>query len=373
MEDKVFQMSCAAFDAQAETIAQFFSRFEVQMSDALHKTRNHTIRQAAILLRALPVAMITDIQVKIAPVELKDATYDEIKSNLLESYTVKKSVIGAAVHFFTSKQEQGQTIEEYSKKIKSRASQCGFDQQISLNRILRDVFVAGSNSAPVLSTIMESADSMTFEESVEKAKLIQQIREDTAVMQRPANIHVSTTSIQDTTELNQVTRKVPENYKCARCGQVSSHFVDQCFAISLTCRLCKKFGHIAKVCRSSRRSNNNLHQVNHQESTNEDQINVVSVKRKQTGNKRSSPNSLHATTPKVVQSGVPASTLQATPSSYSVGRKAASGMEHSAVTHTSPPPVVLHRDTVTPTPPQFRQGERSTCDGDTNDISHFLY
>ena len=155
--------SCANFDAEAETIGEFFCRFEVQMSVQLHRVRQDEIKKAAILLRSLPVSMVTDIQRRIAPVALADAEYEVIKRNLLESYSVKKSVIGSAVQFFSCKQQQGQSVEDFKKKLKFLASQCGFDQQVPLNRILRDVFVSGLNSTPVLSAVMISAENLSFE------------------------------------------------------------------------------------------------------------------------------------------------------------------------------------------------------------------
>ena len=98
--------------------------------------------------------------------------------------------MGAAVGFFTCKQEQDQSIEEFSKKLKFLASSCGFEQQITLDRLsLRDVFIAGSNSAPVLSVVLQSADKISFSEAINKAKLIQQIREDTVSTQVPMKVY----------------------------------------------------------------------------------------------------------------------------------------------------------------------------------------
>ena len=148
------------------------------------------------------------------------------------------------------KQEASQTIEDYSKKLKFLASQCDFNQQITLDRLLRDVFVAGLNSRPVLSTVLQTADSMTFNEAIDKAKLVHQIRQDAVSIQHPSSIHV-TEEVEETSEVHKLQssgrsspRIVPSNYICARYGQKASHFVEKCFALSLQCRNRGKMGYI---------------------------------------------------------------------------------------------------------------------------------
>ena len=118
---------CSFFDPEVETVQEFLERFAVQMSDALHKVRSDSLKQAALLLRALPVNMVTDLQRRIAPTKLSEATYDLLKANLVQAYSVKKSLVGASINFFRCKQESTQNIEEFSRQLKFLASQCDFE------------------------------------------------------------------------------------------------------------------------------------------------------------------------------------------------------------------------------------------------------
>ena len=70
---------------------RFLERFEVQMAPTLHKTRNNAIQKAGVLLRALPVQIITDLQRRLAPrkLHLHEATYDDVTDNLCASYSTK--------------------------------------------------------------------------------------------------------------------------------------------------------------------------------------------------------------------------------------------------------------------------------------------
>ena len=51
-------------------------------------------------------------------------------------------------------------------------------------------------------------------------------------------------------------KKVPVNYKCIRCGEMSKHFAHECWALEKSCRSCGRKGHIAKVCRAKSSINN---------------------------------------------------------------------------------------------------------------------
>ena len=70
------------FDPQSETISEFFQRFQVQADELLTKAGNDEKKKASVLVKALPVAVISDLQRRIKPTNLVDATYDDLKSKL---------------------------------------------------------------------------------------------------------------------------------------------------------------------------------------------------------------------------------------------------------------------------------------------------
>ena len=270
---------CSPYDPDTETVEEFIERFSM-IIEGEGKKKSDTVL-AAHLVRALPVQMVTDLQRRIAPTKLTETTFTELKENLLQAYTVRKSVVGASVNFFTYKQQPNQTIEEFSKELRFLASKCNFDQTLTLDRLLRDVFIAGISSSHVLGSVLQTADKLTFPEAVEKAKLVQQVREDAATLHQPqvARAHqitdnqaVSAASSNvispDDALLRIQSYKLPQGYECMRCGARNKHHVNKCFAKSLECRLCHKIGHISKVCRSAGRRNAvrdfasaNVHQV----------------------------------------------------------------------------------------------------------------
>ena len=127
--------------------------------------------------------MITDLQRRLAPRKLHEAAYDDVTDNLCTSYSTKKSIIGTSVQFFSCKKKTGESIEDFSRELKHLVSQCDYDQTITLDRLLRDVFVAGLRSGPVMSAVMQSADTLSFNDAIDKAKMVHQIRQDAAELQ----------------------------------------------------------------------------------------------------------------------------------------------------------------------------------------------
>ena len=96
------------FNTNLETVEEFLERFRVQQHD-------RSDRRATFLVNALPTNIITDIQGRLKPALLAEAMYEDIERQLIASYSVKKSVIGAAVQFVTRKQQSGETIETFVK------------------------------------------------------------------------------------------------------------------------------------------------------------------------------------------------------------------------------------------------------------------
>ena len=126
--------TCSPFDPQLETVSEFFQRFQCQMSEHLHKHRNDDIKRASILLKFLPVPIISDLQRRLAPTLLQDATYDDIKDHLNQQYSTTKSTVGASVQFLTCKQQPGQSLEDYGRKLNNLASLCKYPAD-SLDRL----------------------------------------------------------------------------------------------------------------------------------------------------------------------------------------------------------------------------------------------
>ena len=237
--------TCLSYDRDAETISEFITRFSVQCSEQLHRVRNDDTKLVALLMRALPVSVFTDVQRALSPASITDVTYEEIKKTLTRLYTVKKSVLGASVQFYNCKQKPGQSVEEFSRDIRYFSQQCGFDASVPLSRIQRDVFLAGLSSASVVTSILQISDDIAFEEAVNKATVFTQLRHDTSMINQPINQVDNSVDV-----FNVQQAALPSSYVCIRCGQRAKHRAQNCYALTLKCNICSKIGHISRMCKS---------------------------------------------------------------------------------------------------------------------------
>ena len=231
------------FDPKVETITEFLERFSVQNNDQIVKAGEDEIKKAAILIKNLPVNVITELQRKLQPKTLSTATYDVITASLTNQYKVKKSLVGASVRFLNKKQAPGESIESYSRILNTYASDCKY-KDCCLDRLLRDAFIAGIRDTTILTDLLQECDKdseISFINTVEKAKIMEQLRLDA---QSIKSHDVSNSTF----KVNKPPIKLDQKYKCIRCTARGKHLASDCWAIKLKCNLCSNIGHIGKAC-----------------------------------------------------------------------------------------------------------------------------
>ena len=253
------------FHPDIETVEEFLQRFKLQNAEALDKAGNDSKKKAILLANCLPIAVVTDVQRRLKPKMLTDATFEEIEKHLTSSYGVKKSIIGAAVSFVNRKQRQQESIETYSKVINQMASECCYSD-CCRDRMCRDVFISGLRSTRLISALITECEKQTFMECVTKAKTLEQVSQDVEDINPSARVN-ATFSGQNRNKSNQQSnrnsnnqskdKKVPENYTCRRCSSKGKHFAEKCWAKNRKCEYCTKTGHIAKACYFAKRDSKN--------------------------------------------------------------------------------------------------------------------
>lgn len=149
------------FNPQEETIQEFLERFKVQCSDLLDAAEDNTKKKAIILVKALPVSVVTDLQRRIKPALLSDISYEEIIEKLTSQFEVRKSIIGATVTFLNRKQQVTESIENYAKCINDLAADCKY-KSCCLDRSLRDTFICGLRSSAIISSLLPDCEDITL-------------------------------------------------------------------------------------------------------------------------------------------------------------------------------------------------------------------
>ena len=267
------------FQPMIESVEEFLDRFEVQNAAALLKAGEDDSKKASLLSTVLPVNVLTDIQRRLKPTRLTQATYNNIRDNLISSYTIKKSVIGAAVNFVNRKQKVHETIEEYSKALNELASKCNYSD-CCRDRLIRDVFISGLKSSKIISALISDCEEKKFQECVEKAKIIEQINQDVEDISPVASAYPANKVSPGKRFFNPKKRGklTPKNYTCFRCGAKDRHFTSDCYAIKMKCNSCSKVGHLAKVCRANKSTLSSSNYLRPEEEDHSDYVTINNVK-----------------------------------------------------------------------------------------------
>ena len=130
------------------------------ISDSMGAPVSH--QKAAVLIRALPVQIVTNVIRGLKPKGLATATFAEIEAILKGQFEVKKSLVAASYSFVSRKQKSGETIEAYAQSLNDLAESCGYSA-CCRSRYLRDIFVGGLSSPKVITALLhQDCDNMDF-------------------------------------------------------------------------------------------------------------------------------------------------------------------------------------------------------------------
>ena len=150
------------------------------------------------------------------------------------------------VNLINRKQANGESIETYGRTLNVLANNCKY-KSCCLDRMIRDIFVAGIRDAAILTSLLQECDrnsDIKFEDILEKAKIHEQLHIDAITIKGDNYEYERTHAIRKPGSASVLSEK----YVCIRCKARNKHLASECFAINLTCKSCGRKGHIAKAC-----------------------------------------------------------------------------------------------------------------------------
>lgn len=174
--------------------------------------------------------------------------------NLLNKLYIKPNNILYARHALaTRRQSSHETIDTYIQALKQLSKDCNFvavDSKTNRDDNIRDAFIAGISSTKIRERLLENL-CLTLDEAHNQARALEMAEVNT-LHYNNIPINVVTENIPENTVSASAATPVFRNYsnrKCFYCGG-HVHARKTCPAIDVTCQLCNKKGHLAKVCRS---------------------------------------------------------------------------------------------------------------------------
>lgn len=197
--------------------------------------------------------------------EIYNKDFTTLSAKMKELFEPPILEIAENFKFNCRKQLPGETNQEFATALQKLSAHCGFGAHSQ--KALRNQFVYGVSSKRVQSRLIETKD-LTFGTAVTLAVSMETCERETSGFQDTAAPVNYVNSLKKrpnkpkwpvqspTTVQSTVDRSKPH---CFCCGD-ANHKANQCTLPKNTmCNMCRKKGHLAKVCRSS--NTRNIHDV----------------------------------------------------------------------------------------------------------------
>ena len=186
-------------------------------------------------------------------------TYDAAMELLENTYIKPKNTIFARHLLATSKQEPGESLEQFVQKLQTLAKDCEFAavsaEQYRDNSV-REAFISGIASSTIRQRLLEKK-TLDLKTAVELARSLEMAERQNQLFKPLYSAATATTEdLQQTVQdLNiddpNTSASAQSASKCFFCG-LSRHPRSACPAKDAICKKCNKKGHFARVCLSKK-------------------------------------------------------------------------------------------------------------------------
>jgi hypothetical protein len=209
----------------------------------------------AMLVNSVEASTFNTVAAYLLPKTVDEMSFDELKGKMAELFKVKNLKVAERFRFFRAMQDAGETLIEFSNRLKLFASTCEFPQAF-YDDALVIAFIMGMKSESHRKKLLEKAE-LKFDRALEIARSMEQIEEDAkrrghsavnAEDEQLLAVHKVSQSRNDQKMMkggSQDSRSYSGG--CWRC--TGDHSPSDCRFRLATCNKCESVGHIAKTCR----------------------------------------------------------------------------------------------------------------------------
>ena len=183
-----------------------------------------------------------------SPGKPTEKTFEELIKLVKGHLNPKPNIIVERYKFNSRIRKSGESVSAFIAELRHLSRNCEFKD--TGNDMLRDRLVVGINNINIQRKLLGEVE-LTLEKAVNIAVGMETATREAAEMSGASEIHG--VEVSGASEIHGVEVDRTHREKCFRCGD-TRHKAPSCFYKDKECFLCKKKGHIAKVCASKKRS-----------------------------------------------------------------------------------------------------------------------
>ena len=189
-------------------------------------------------------------------------TYDAAIATLKRTYDKQPNEIFARHKLSTRKQQNGETLDSFMQALQSLSKDCQF-RAVSANEYreeaVRDAFINGLHDSEIRQRLLENR-TLDLETAFGQARAMDLARQNSEFYQstsKSTSMHFNAAEIKETDQFKGLDKhelavtSPSKARKCYFCGS-QFHIRAKCPAKEAVCHLCKKVGHYARVCQSTK-------------------------------------------------------------------------------------------------------------------------
>ena len=227
-------------------------------------------KRRAILLSFCGAATYQLIRNLVAPNKPTEKTFSDLVTLVKDHYQPRPSTIVQRFNFHMRTQKPGETISDFVAQLRKISEYCEFGD--ALQDMLRDRLVCGCKDQRLQCKLLAESE-LSFEKAFKIAKAMEAAEKEAKDLQdtpgtpvnRLSRGPISKPTTRNNLRLPHQAQRTPVTPSCYRCG--AKHKASDCKFRDAECHFCKKKGHIAKMCRSKAKMQQNQTRTNQLHST----------------------------------------------------------------------------------------------------------
>ena len=172
---------------------------------------------------------------------------EDAKLALQNYFAPKRNVVSERYKFRSREQRPDEPIDSYLTALRELAKSCEFGTLEE--EMIRDQIVEKCASKSLRQKLL-TQDDLDLTKTMKVARSEESSRKDASMITKGTK--------EDPIPVDKVNAKKPtdgadeKRFICYRCGGLDGHSPNECGAINSRCNSCKKVGHLARVCKSSK-------------------------------------------------------------------------------------------------------------------------